>query len=268
MKLLTLVTGERLSFTSRDELFSRLYDAGIRELSFSAFACEKELFSPGFMDEYLAQAQSAGLKFSSAHGIWFHNNDLNWPDRAGRCETAQTQKRYMERMAAVGCRTFILHCGALFSHYTEAELWNNLREGVEMLVPTAQANNIVIALENSTPGFLGVDCAVLADFIRSFDSEWVRASFDSGCANISGNVLESFAHLKDLAVTAVLHDNNGVSNSHLPPFEGRVPWNELMPEIASTPSLMHCETDFAKSHDCKAIIEAIEIYKSHLNLTL
>ncbi|MBQ4328328.1 MAG: sugar phosphate isomerase/epimerase [Lentisphaeria bacterium] len=261
MKLLTLVTGERLSSALRGELFSRLYDAGVRELSFCAFAYEKELFHPGFMDEYLAQARGAGLKFSSAHGIWFHNNDLNWPDRAGRIETAGTQKRYLERAAASGCRTFILHPGALFLHYSEAELWNCLREGIEMLIPAAEANNIVIALENSTPGFLGADCAVLADFIRSFDSPWVGASFDSGCANIAGNVTESFAHLKELVVTAVLHDNNGKSNAHLPPFEGTVPWDKLMPEILSAPRMMHCETDFAKSHECETVIKALEIYK-------
>ena len=268
MQLLTLITGERLSSDSRRELFSAIRNEGVRELAFSAFAYEKELDNNGFMDEVLKQADEAGLKFTSAHGIWFHNNDLNWPDRDGRLETAETQKRYLERAAAAGCRTFILHCGASFIRYSEKELWDNLREGIELLIPAAEANNIVIALENSTKGFLGSDCAELAGFIRSFNTKWVGASFDSGCGNIGGNAVENFRCLKDLAVTAVLHDNNGISNSHLLPFEGSVPWDELMPEIASAPSLMHCETDFAKSHDCKAIIEAIEIYKSRLNLTL
>ena len=259
MKLLTLITGEKLGRNELAELLSSLRENGITHLSFSAFAYEKELNEPGFMDEYLHLAASAGLSFSSAHGIWYHNNDLNWPDRDGRMAPVKTQQRYLERAAEAGCRSFILHPGMIFRRYTESELWENLRGSIKELIPAARANNIVIALEDNIPGFLGSNCTELAQFIRSFDSEWVGASFDCGCANISGNAVENFMQLKDLAVTAVLHDNNGTANQHLMPGAGVINWQALMNEINTAPRLMHCETDFTGSHELQKVLEGVEI---------
>lgn len=267
MKLLTLIEGQKLSAGELAELLSSLRKNGVTELSFSAFAYEKELDHPGFMEEYLAAVSAAGLRFASAHGIWFHNNDLNWPDRAGRLETVKTQACYLKRAAAAGCRTFILHPGAAFIRYSEAELWDCVRESVELLLPEAEKNRIILALENNIAGFLGDDCQRLADFIRSFDSEWVGASFDCGCANISGDLTANFAALKELTVTAVLHDNNGSANSHLVPGQGTVDWKLLLNELAGAPRLIHCETDFSGSHDLRKVLPALEIYRNLPGIT-
>lgn len=268
MKLLTLITGERLPLSELTELLSVLSANGVKELSFSAFAYEKELNEPGFMEAYLRLTEAAGLTFASAHGIWFHNNDLSWPDRDGRIDTVKTQQRYLERAAEAGCRTFILHPGMIFPRYSEAELWENLRESIKMLIPAAKSNNIILALENSAPGLLGSNCDELARFIRSFNSEWVGASFDAGCANISGNAVENFVKLKDLVVTAVLHDNNGLSNQHLLPGQGIMDWKSLMAQIISAPRILQCETDFAGSHDRQKVLTALNVYRALPGITL
>lgn len=245
----------------------KLAELGIGKLVLSSVTYERELREPGYLAKVHCQVAKAGLEFASAHGLWSANNDLNWPDRAGRLETVKTQACYLKRAAAAGCRTFILHPGAAFIRYSEAELWDCVRESVELLLPEAEKNRIILALENNIAGFLGDDCQRLADFIRSFDSEWVGASFDCGCANISGDLTANFAALKELTVTAVLHDNNGSANSHLVPGQGTVDWKLLLNELTGAPRLIHCETDFSGSHDLRKVLPALDIYRNLPGIT-
>ncbi len=244
MERVICIEGQRLSAGQREELLSSLHKKGIRKLAFSAFAYEKELWEPGFMDEYLAQVSALGMKFVSAHGIWFHNNDLNWPDPEGRHESVKTQIRYLERAAAAGCTTFILHPGAEFIRYSREELWENFRESIRKMLPAAQACGVTLAIENNAGKFLGANIAELAQFVSSFDSEYVGVGFDTGCANLTGDPAEEFEKVSGLAVTAALTDNDGISPRPLPPGKGSINWQTLMEKLERSPRLIHCITDW------------------------
>jgi L-ribulose-5-phosphate 3-epimerase len=53
------------------------------------------------------------------------------------------------------------------------------REGIKRLIPTAEKTGVVIAVENVWNNFC-VKPELMANFVASFDSPWVRAYFDIG----------------------------------------------------------------------------------------
>jgi L-ribulose-5-phosphate 3-epimerase len=70
---------------------------------------------------------------------------------------------------------------AKYQKYIEAHdhAVDTSREGIKRLIPTAEKTGVVIAVENVWNN-LCVKPELLANFVASFDSRWVRAYFDIG----------------------------------------------------------------------------------------
>jgi len=82
---------------------------------------------------------------------------------------------------------------------------------------------IRLAVENCYKG----DEFFLKGFLDAFEPEFLGICFDSGHANILGNVDEVFNHRERLLATH-LHDNKGDLGSHQPPFWGTVNWGNVI----------------------------------------
>ena len=80
----------------------------------------------------------------------------------------------------------------------------------------AKQRGVTIALEN-TPGELATP-ANLRQFITDTRLTDLRLCFDIGHAHLGDGVLPSLETMRELVVTAHIHDNHGDKDEHLPPL--------------------------------------------------
>ena len=103
----------------------------------------------------------------------------------------------------------------------------------------AKQRGVTIALEN-TPGELATP-AHLRQFITNTRLTDLRLCFDIGHAHMGDGIEASFETMRELVVTAHIHDNHGVKDEHLAPFDGTIDWKAalalLPPSAAHTAGL-------------------------------
>ena len=75
---------------------------------------------------------------------------------------------------------------------------------------------MTIALQN-TPNEIGSP-ASLVQFVKDTHLHQLRFCFDTGHAHIEGGVVPGFHVMRDLVVTAHIHDNHGEKDEHLLPW--------------------------------------------------
>jgi len=260
MELVFSVEWQKIARELHDGLLEHLRSAGVKKLVLSSGVYDRELAEHGFTDKLLERVHNCGMEFAAAHGLWSADNDLNWPDEKGRLCMVECQKEFISLAAAAGCRTYTLHPGVAYMRYDRSLLWEKVRRSVDSLLAEAEKHNIVLALENNVTMNLGIDCAELAEFIRSFDSPFLGACFDSGHAHAVSNVLDSFDALMPHVVTAHLHDNDGTGDQHLMPYEGNLPWKKLLKKLSAAPRLIHVESEPSGMHLPDRIVKALDIY--------
>ena len=109
----------------------------------------------------------------------------------------------------------------------------------------AKQRGVTIALEN-TPGELATP-ANLRQFLADTRLTDLRLCFDIGHAHLGDGVAKSFETMRDLIVTAHIHDNHGLKDEHLAPYEasaddgkptgasGTIDWKAALQELKSIP---------------------------------
>lgn len=95
------------------------------------------------------------------------------------------------------------------------------RRSVSALAARCEAQGVKLALENGQRADYD---EVVAAFLTEFDAPHVGLCYDSGHENVQGTCFRMLDRFGDRLLTLHLHDNNG-SDSHVLPFEGRIPWD-------------------------------------------
>ena len=165
-----------------------------------------------------------------------------------------------------GVATYTIHIGCLPQNMTDEAYRQVVIRGLELLVPAAEKNGIVIAVEN------GFSTISYEESLRSYvehlsGSPGIGICLDVGHANINyhapGKTLESIRlrpvnlggapfvfserHLEELLlphiVVAHLHDNDGLADEHKMPLTGTVDWSEILGLLAKAPRLASVEDE-------------------------
>jgi len=110
---------------------------------------------------------------------------------------------------------------------------------LEHLVLHAKHIGVTICIENTTSE-MGAP-AYLRSFIDETRLTGLRINFDIGHAHLAEGleaerVASSFEPLRDLIVSAHIHDNNGDKDEHLPPHDGTIDWPSALKLLSSTPA--------------------------------
>jgi sugar phosphate isomerase/epimerase len=109
---------------------------------------------------------------------------------------------------------------------------------LEHLILHAKHAGVTICVENTTSE-MGAP-AYLRSFVDETRLSGLRFNFDIGHAHLSEGpeeerVANSFEPLKDLIVSAHIHDNHGEKDEHLPPYDGSIDWPAALKLLATTP---------------------------------
>jgi len=98
---------------------------------------------------------------------------------------------------------------------------------------------VTICIEN-TPSEMG-EPAYLRSFIEETRLNGLRINFDVGHAHLTEGpenerIAKNLEPLRELVVSAHIHDNHGEKDEHLPPYDGTIDWPAALGVLRSNTS--------------------------------
>jgi sugar phosphate isomerase/epimerase len=155
------------------------------------------------------------------------------PERGRRIEALDEIRRVLDLAEQLPFRILVLHLGSSRDE-ADPRRYDAAFSSLERLRLFAKQSGVTIALEN-TPSHLASP-ANLRQFISDTRLSDLRLCFDVGHAHLGDGVMPSFQIMRDLVVTAHMHDNHGFKDEHLPPFSGDVEWDAALPALTGVQS--------------------------------
>lgn len=162
-------------------------------------------------------------------------------ERVRRIEAMDELKRVIDVAEDLPYSRLILHMGGS-RETADPRKRDAAFSSLEHLVLHARHVGVTIAVENTTSE-MG-DPAYLRAFVDETRLTGLRFNFDIGHAYLADGpegerIEKSFAPLRELAVSAHIHDNHGEKDEHLPPYDGSIDWEAAVKilKTASEPDL-------------------------------
>jgi sugar phosphate isomerase/epimerase len=133
--------------------------------------------------------------------------------------------------AALGAECGVLHLGWQGDAWdTSSDGW--AREAVAELVPVAREAGVKLLLENIISS--GTRVSKLIEMLDEVDPAGdVGLCVDLGHAHVEGDVVEELTAALPRLDHLHVHDNDGSSDSHLPPGQGTIPWRQVLDQLRS-----------------------------------
>ena len=166
-------------------------------------------------------------------------------DRSRRQEAVDEVKRALDLAEILSFPYIVQHLGSSRDP-NDPRLLDAAFSSLEHLRIFAKERGVTIALEN-TPGELATP-ANLRQFLAETRLSDIRLCFDIGHAHLGDGVAKSFEIMRELVVTAHIHDNHGLKDEHLAPYEasesgrqseygasGPIDWKAALAELKSVP---------------------------------
>jgi sugar phosphate isomerase/epimerase len=203
------------------------------------------IHSPTTRDFHLARESGVPLSISD-------------PERLRRQEAVDEIKRALDMVEHIPFQYCIQHV-ARARDIPDERLWDATFSSLEHLSLFARHRGVTMALEN-TPGEMATP-ANLKHFLERTRLASVKLCFDSGHANLDGDVPTALETARDLLVTTHLHDNRGERDDHLLPYEGTIDWGALLPALPEgAPIVLELKEPFvaAGSSDAQAFAETLK----------
>jgi sugar phosphate isomerase/epimerase len=158
-------------------------------------------------------------------------------ERVRRIEAMDELKRAIDVSEDLRFSRMVMHMGGS-RETVDPRKRDAAFSSLEHLVLHAHHAGVTLAVEN-TNSEMG-DPAYLRAFVDETRLTGLRFNFDIGHAHLADGPAEarlgkSFAPMRDLVVSAHLHDNHGEKDEHVPPYEGTIDWNTAIPLLKSAP---------------------------------
>ncbi|MGB8476225.1 MAG: sugar phosphate isomerase/epimerase family protein [Candidatus Acidiferrum sp.] len=158
-------------------------------------------------------------------------------ERVRRIEAMDELKRVIDVAEDLPYSRLILHMGGP-RETADPRKRDAAFSSLEHLVLHARHAGVTIAVEN-TNSEMG-DPAYLRAFVDETRLTGLRFNFDIGHAHLadgteSERIERGFAPLRELTVSAHIHDNHGEKDEHLPPYDGTIDWESAVKALKSAP---------------------------------
>jgi sugar phosphate isomerase/epimerase len=158
-------------------------------------------------------------------------------ERVRRIEAMDELKRVIDVAEDLPYSRLILHMGGP-RETADPRKRDAAFSSLEHLVLHAHHVGVTIAVENTTSE-MG-DPAYLRAFVDETRLTGLRFNFDIGHAYLADGpenerIEKGFAPLRELVVSAHIHDNHGEKDEHLPPFDGSIGWESAVKILKSAP---------------------------------
>jgi sugar phosphate isomerase/epimerase len=151
-------------------------------------------------------------------------------ERVRRIEAMDELKRVIDVAEDLPYSRLILHMGGP-RETADPRKRDAAFSSLEHLVLHAHHRGVTITVENTTSE-MG-DPAYLRAFVDETRLSGLRFNFDIGHAHLADGpeaerIEKSFTPLREMAVSAHIHDNHGEKDEHLPPYDGSIDWESAV----------------------------------------
>jgi sugar phosphate isomerase/epimerase len=159
-------------------------------------------------------------------------------ERVRRIDAMDELRRVIDVAEDLPYPRMILHMGG--THETaDPRKRDAAFSSLEHLVLHAHHAGVTICLEN-TNSEMG-DPASLRSFVDETRLAGLRFNFDIGHAHLTDapaeeRISKCFQPLRELVVSAHIHDNHGEKDEHLLPYDGTIDWPAAIPVLRSGPT--------------------------------
>jgi len=151
-------------------------------------------------------------------------------ERQRRQESMDEIKRALDLAETVPFRYLVVHMGVPGEEF-DLHKFDAALTSLEHLRLFAGQRGVDILVEN-IPNDLSSPARLL-EFLRHSHLPDLKICFDTGHAQLDGgDVPEALSLLKNRIAAVHLHDTGGAWDDHRAPFEGVIPWNDLIPKLA------------------------------------
>lgn len=159
-------------------------------------------------------------------------------ERVRRVEAMDELKRVIDVAEELPYSRLILHMGG-HRESADPRKRDAAFSSLEHLVLHAHHAGVTLAVEN-TNSEMG-DPTYLRSFVDETRLTGLRFNFDIGHAHLADGdetdrVEKAFAPLRDLVISAHIHDNRGEKDEHLPPYDGTIDWEAAVKLLKSSPA--------------------------------
>jgi sugar phosphate isomerase/epimerase len=159
-------------------------------------------------------------------------------ERVRRIEAMDELKRVIDVAEDLPFSRLILHMGGS-REAADPRKRDAAFSSLEHLVLHAKHVGVTICVENTTSE-MG-EPAYLRSFVDETRLTGLRFNFDVGHAHLAEGpeaerIEKSFEPLRELVVSAHIHDNHGDKDEHLPPFDGSIDWPSALKVLHSAPT--------------------------------
>jgi sugar phosphate isomerase/epimerase len=159
-------------------------------------------------------------------------------ERVRRVEAMDELKRVLDVAQELPFARLILHMGGS-RETADPRKRDAAFSSLEHLTLHAHHAGVTICIEN-TSSEMG-DPAYLKTFVDETRLTGVRFNFDIGHAHLAEGpeeerVTKAFEPLRELVVSAHIHDNHGDKDEHLPPYDGSIDWPGVIALLKSAPA--------------------------------
>ncbi len=154
------------------------------------------------------------------------------PERIRRIDAVDEVKRAIDVAERIPFSFLVQHLG--HRHQTaDPRKMDAAFNSLEHLAIFAKARGVTIALEN-TPDELGAPES-LRNLVKETHLHDLKFCFDIGHAHMEDGAVKGFEAMRELVVTAHVHDNHGEKDEHLLPYDGSIDWDAALASFASAP---------------------------------
>jgi len=201
--------------------------------------------SPFLQNDYADWAKNL-RKLSEKLGVPYTHSHA--PGKAGEFDIID---RTLHAASILGARYVVVHpvC-ELDNRYIEdpEEFIQVNREAIIPSLRSAKKYGIVILSENLLDG-ASTDPRVIAELVKSVDSEWFGWCYDTGHANCFEYKQTILNECPVVPLSLHIQDNNVDSDDHLIPGDGNIDWDEFARSIKSVDYKGDCVLE--AHHQCK-----------------
>jgi len=125
-----------------------------------------------------------------------------------------------------------VHLGSYVPGSSRQEALERVVGALREVCKLAESLRIRICVENFTTCHGETDMAEKTeDFVFLFEkvnSPAIGLNLDTGHANVAGNLFELVKLFGPRVYNTHLHDTDGLTDGHLPPGEGTIPWDKFL----------------------------------------
>lgn len=267
--------------------------AGIKFLQLGPKDLQLMKDDPEYRREMLHQAQANNLNIRDVHAPHQTADSLGTPVPLEMIVNSLTNA--IDIAGSLGVKTVTIHAGrtrrtgeyakdfGLFPCVDLPAAEKRICDALDLLIPVAEKNNIVMAVENL---FLPATCAdFLTPIVEKYNhpnlgmcydsghallvehqegkvsddiAEWIRIGWDDDTVIFQNDQLD---RMLNQVVTTHLHDNNGKNDQHLAPGSGVADWNSIVERLKKAPRLLTLQSELIGRLAVAPAADIVEWYK-------